>query len=160
MPRRRPRRHHRPFEGSRNRSRQSRDSGAGSARTSAGKGARRVLDRIEVRCSQDDGGDVRVVAEIGRANVKCQVSLDGKRTTRTAPRERVAAIVMRLEKAAVSPVAFQPSGGRAAGYEVTLTAGMTQSVFRWVAATPAGWEPIAQAADDLIALAGSLDADG
>lgn len=111
-----------------------------------------------MRCDHHDGGSVRVVVDIGRADATFQVWLNDKRTMRTAPLERIATIESRLERAAVAPVARQPSGGRPAGYEVTLTAGMTQSVFRWVASTPTSWEPIASAADELLALARSLDA--
>ena len=118
-----------------------------------------LLDRIEVRRSGGDRGDVRVVADIGRVTVTFQVSLAAGCTNRTAPRACVTAIVTRLENATMAPIPSQPPGKRAIGYEVSLTTGMTQSVFRWVAATPSGWESIAQAADELIALAGSIDVD-
>lgn len=119
-----------------------------------------MLDRIEVRRSEGDGADVRVVADIGRVIVTFQVSLAAGCSTRTAPRACITAIVTRLENATMAPIASQLLGRRAVGYEVTLTNGMTQSMFRWVGAAPLGWGPIAQAADDLIALAGTIDAGG
>ena len=119
-----------------------------------------MIERVEVRRRQQDGADVHVVVDVGSVDATFQLSLGGHRTSRTAPRERVASIIARLDTERLPAVPLHPSGGEAIGYEVTITAPMTQSRFRWVAATPKGWAQIAAAADELIALAQASDTSG
>jgi hypothetical protein len=119
-----------------------------------------MIDRLEVRRRQQDGADVHVIVDIGPVDATFQLSLNGRRTNRTAPREGVAPIIARLDTARLPAVPLHPSGGDAIGYEITISAAMTQSRFRWVAATPEGWAQIAASADELIALAQASDASG
>ena len=116
-----------------------------------------MIDRLEVRRRGHDGADVHVIVDIGAVDATFQLSFEGRRTSGTSPRERIASIVARLDTSRVPAVPLHPSGGEAIGYEVTITSPMTQSRFRWVAATPEGWGEIAGAADELIALARTFD---
>jgi hypothetical protein len=114
------------------------------------------VDKIECRQRRQEGTDTRVVADIGRTDVTLEITVDGRRSTHSLPRARIDAIVSTLRAVTVPPITEHPSGGEPVGYEITFTWGMTQSAFRWVAATPTGWSAIAAAADALLAIARDL----
>ncbi|MDB4877841.1 MAG: hypothetical protein JWM41_4287 [Gemmatimonadetes bacterium] len=114
------------------------------------------MDTIECRRRDQQGSDTRVVATIGPVDATLEITVDGTRSTRTVPRARIDAVVSPLRDVTLSPVAEHRPVGDPVGYEISFTSGMTQSAFRWIASTPAGWEPIATAADAFLAIAREL----
>jgi hypothetical protein len=115
-----------------------------------------MLDRIELRRHEQGGSDSRVTADIRHGEVRLDVTVDGKRTKHDVDAARFAEVTRHLDRAAAQPVPSHAENGAPVGYEVILSAGMTQSVFRWVASTPATWEPIAELAEALLALGREL----
>jgi hypothetical protein len=111
-----------------------------------------MLDRIELRQRQDGGDEIRIVADFRAAGARLDVTIGGKRTKHDVDRHHVEMLIGHLREAAIFPVPDHVPEGERIGYEVILSAGMTQSVFRWVGATPATWEPVARTADELLAL--------
>src|SRR4051794_4460658 len=112
-----------------------------------------MLDRIELRRQEDGGADTRVVADLARSGAaRIDVTLTGKRTKHDVDTARFRSVIAPLDSAAAAPVPAHAQIGAPVGFEVILTAGMTQSVFRWVGSTPATWEPIAAMAEELLAL--------
>lgn len=111
-----------------------------------------MLDRIEVRRSEGEEDERVAVAIAGQVAV-FQIWRDAVTFSHSVSSEVLSSVLAQLERAAVPPIGDQEPRGVPVGYEVTLTAGMSQSVFRWVASTPTGWEPVADAAHELIALA-------
>jgi hypothetical protein len=114
------------------------------------------LDRIDCRRRDGQGSDFRVVAELRRADATVAVTDGARRSSHTVPRARFDEILAALRSATASPIAGEQSGGDAVGYEITFSGERTQSSFRWIAATPAGWESVAAAADALLAIAREL----
>ena len=111
-----------------------------------------MLDRIEVRCREGDEDEHVDVSIAGQIAV-FHISRGRDSLTRSVSVEVLSSVLSGLESAAIPPIGDQTAGGAPVGYEVTISAGMRQSVFRWVASTPAGWEPVASAARDIIAIA-------
>jgi hypothetical protein len=115
-----------------------------------------MLDRIEVRRQEQQGGESRVVADVRADRVRIDVTFGGKRTKHEIDAARFSHVAARLEHAVPSPLPAHSESGAPIGHEVIISAGMTQSVFRWVASSPATWEPIAAMASDFLALARDL----
>lgn len=115
-----------------------------------------MLDRIELRRREEGGPEARVVADIRGDGARLDVTVDGKRTKHDVPGARFDTVSAILEGAALAPAPAHAREGAPVGFEVILTAGMSQSVFRWVGATPVTWEPVARMADALLVLGREL----
>ena len=82
-----------------------------------------MIDRLEVRRRRQDGADVHVIVDIGPVDATFELSVNGHRTNRTAPRDGVAPIIARLDTARLPAVPLHPSGGEPIGYEITIIGG-------------------------------------
>jgi hypothetical protein len=115
-----------------------------------------MLDRVELRRREEGGQEARVVADIHEDGARLDVTVNGKRTKHDVDAARFDTVSATLEGAAIAPVPAHAREGAPVGFEVILTTGMSQSVFRWVGATPATWEPVARMADALLVLGREL----
>jgi len=119
-----------------------------------------VLDRIELRRQETGAGDDRVVVDFRGGIARVDVTLAGKRTKHEIDATRFAPIVDQLTAATPHAIAVHAPGGAPVGHELILSAGMTQTVYRWVATAPATWEPIATAANAVLEIARALSNTG
>ncbi|MDB4907701.1 MAG: hypothetical protein JWO05_2485 [Gemmatimonadetes bacterium] len=113
-----------------------------------------TLYTIEVRQAADAAPELRVRIEMGFNDATIQVNAGGSKSQRTIPVARVRQATDRLERTAIPLAPMKAALASSVGYELIISSALAQSSFRWVSTVPPGWEPIAEIAEELLALAG------